>query len=73
MPKITHEHRKYGYESAVVFISDREEPMDAAALAAWHEEITGRAPTVDELAEMRPDTADTIHEQATYHKRGRVW
>jgi hypothetical protein len=64
----TKEHKKYGYESAVSFISDRDEPMAATALSAWHQEITGRPPTADELAEMRPDAESVIREQVAWYR-----
>lgn len=65
----TREHEKYGYKSAASFISDRDEPMSATALAAWHQEITGRPPTAEELAEMRPNTEADIREQVAWYRR----
>jgi hypothetical protein len=72
--RITHtnEHISCGYASPVEFLIDREEPMNAAALSAYFEEITGRKPSAVELRRMKPNTPGQVAEQAAWYS-GDSW
>lgn len=49
-------------------INDRDEPMLEFELVEWFTVAAGRAPTTEEVQEMRPNSMDQINEQIAYYR-----